>query len=188
MWQQYFDNLFPVRIDAGQDVLVVEDRRPSDGLLLSVVLTAGSLFVSALLFRSSIDSRIYWPLILFLLPAPVFGVRSLLLPFREKYVFDRGRGTYAFTRQSVLKKETTEGDAGQIRAVQLERRAVTTEHGTREIYRVALRLRHGLLLGASDTLVLREETPVGSRFESEARIAYAIADFLRVPVPETVNV
>ena len=188
MWQQYFDNFFPVDINPQQDQLVIEDRRPGDNLLLSIVLALGALFISAALFRPLIAGGIYWPLVLFLLPAPIFGVRSLLLPFREKYVFNKGQGTYTFTRQSALKRETTEGDLSQIRAVQIERRAVTTDNGTREVFRVALLLSQGLLLGMPDTLVLREETPVASGYESEARIAYAIANFLQVPVPEMVDV
>ena len=187
MWRQYLDRFFPVNIETQADVLVIEDRRLSDGLLLSVARAAGSLVFSATIFQPSIASGIYWPLVLFLLPAPIFGVRSLLLTFREKYVFDKGRDTYTFMRRSVLKSRTTEGSLSLIRAVQLERRTVTTEHETREIFRVALLLQQGLLLGASDTLLPREDTALGSTYESEARIAYAIANFLNLPVPETVN-
>jgi len=43
------------------------------------------------------------------------------------------------------------------------------------------------LLGSSDVLLLREATTVGSRYETEARIGYAIANFLRLEVPETVS-
>jgi len=187
VWRQYLDRFFPVNIETKGDVLVIEDRRPGDGLLLSLALAAGSLTFSALIFQPSISSRLYWPLILFLLPAPIFGVRSLLLTFNEKYVFDKSRDTYTFTSRSVLKSRTTESSLSLIRAVQLERRTVVTEHETREIFRVALLLQQGLLLGASDTILLKEDTAVGSSYESEARIAYAIADFLRLPVPDTVN-
>lgn len=187
MWHEYLDRFFPVNIETKADVLVIDDRRLSDGLVLSVALAAGSLVFSALIFQPSIASGIYWPLVLFLLPAPIFVVRSLLLTFREKYVFDKGRDTYSFTLRSALKSQTTEGSLSLIRAVQLERMTVTTEHETREIFRVALLQQQGLLLGASDTLLLREGTALGSSYESEARIAYAIADFLHLPVPDTVN-
>ncbi|HWP42770.1 MAG TPA: hypothetical protein VNO14_06020 [Blastocatellia bacterium] len=53
---------------------------------------------------------------------------------------------------------------------------------------VLLHLRHGLLLGAPDTMVLREATPIHSYYESEARIANAIAEFLKLPAPVIVNV
>jgi hypothetical protein len=187
VWRQYLDGFFPVQIETKADVLVIEDRWPSDGLWLWVTLAAGSLVFSAIIFRPSIASRIYWPLVLFLLPAPIFGVKSLLSTLRVKYSFDKGRDTYTFTRRSALKSQTTEGSLSLIRAVQLERRTVTTEHETREIFRVALLLQQGLLLGASDTLLLREDTALGSSYESEARIAYAIADFLNLRVPETVD-
>ena len=179
--------MFRVNIETKADVLVIEDRRPGDGLLLWVALAAGSLVFSALIFRPSIASRLYWPLVLFLLPAPIFGVKSLLSTWREKYVFDKGRDTYIFTRRSVLKSRTTESSLSLIRAVQIERRSVATAHGTREIFHVALLLQQGLLLGASDTILLREDTGLGSSYESEARIAYAIANFLNLRVPETVD-
>jgi hypothetical protein len=188
VWQQYLDRFFPVNIETKANVLVIEDQRLSDGLVLSVALAAGSLVFSVLIFRPSIASGIYWPLVLFLLPVPIFGVRSLLLTFREKYIFDKGQDSYIFMHRSILKSQTTEGSLSQIRAVQIERRTTTTEHGTSELFRVALLLRQGLLLGASDILLLREDTAVGSCYESEARIAYAIANFLQLPVPETVNV
>ena len=187
MWRQHLDSFFPVNIETKADVLVIEDRRPSDGLVLSLTLAAGSLFIAALIFRPSITSGIYWPLVLLLLPAPIFGVRSLLLTLRARYIFDKGRDTYAFTHRSVLKSRTTEGSLSLIRAVQIERRTVTTEHETSEIFQVVVLLQQGLLLGASDTMPLREDRAVGSSYQSEARIAYAIANFLHLPSPDTIN-
>jgi hypothetical protein len=92
-----------------------------------------------------------------------------------------------------IKSQTIEGSLSQIRAVQIERRVVTTTtedsgSSTRELFYVTLLLRQGLLLGASDTVHLRTDAPLGSRYASEAQIAYAIANFLKLPVPETVNV
>ena len=191
MWEQYLDRFFPVKIDAQTDVLLIEDKRPGDGLLLSVVLAAASLFISALMFRPAIASGIYWPLVLFLLPFPVFGVRSLVLPISERYVFDRGLDTYSFSRRSILKSTTTEGSLSQIRAVQIERRVVTTTWdsvSTKELFYVTLLFQQGLLLGASATVHLREDSPLGSRYEIEAQIAYAIANFLKLPAPDTVTV
>lgn len=187
MWHQYLDRFFPVNIETKADALVIEDRRPSDGLVLSVALAAGSLFFAALLYPPLNASGIYWPLLLFLVPAAILGASSLLLPFREKYVLDKSQDTYAFTRRSVLKSQTTVGSLSEIRAVQIERTTATTEHETREMFRVALLLRQGLLLGSSDVLLLREATTVGSRYETEARIAYAIANFLQLAVPETIS-
>ena len=193
MWEQYLDRFFPVKIDAQADVLFIEDKRPGDGLLLSLVLAATALVISALMFRPAIASRLYWPLLLFLLPVLIFGVRSLLLPISERYVFDRSLDTYSFSRRSILKSRTTEGMLSQIRSVQIERARVVTTAGdsgssTKELFYVTLLLQQGLLLGASDTVHLREESALGSRYESEAQIAYAVADFLKLPVPETVTV
>jgi hypothetical protein len=187
VWHEYLDRFFPVNIEAKADVLVIEDRRFSDSLVLSVALAAGSLFFTALLYPPLNASGIYWPLLLFLVPAAILSARSLLLPFREKYVLDKSKDTYAFTRRSVLKSQTTVGSLSEIRAVQIERTTATTDNETREIFRVALLLRQGLLLGSSDVLLLREAPTVVSRYETEARIGYAIANFLQLAVPETIS-
>jgi len=188
LWQLYRERFFPINISTQKDVLVIDDRRPGDNLLLFVTLLVGSLFISAILFRPLIANGIYWPLALFLLPTPIFAVKSLRRSFREEYVFDKSLETYTFKRRSVLKSLTTQGDLSQIRAVQIERTTVTTEHRTEEVFRVVLLLRQGLLLGASDILPLREGLPLGSTYESEAQIANAIANFLDLGVPETVDV
>ena len=189
MWQQYLDSFFPLSIETKGDVVLIEDRRPSDGLVVSATLAAVSLVFSALIFRPAIASGIYWPLILFFLPAPIFGVKGLLLPFREKYVFDKGQDSYIFMHHSLLKSQTTEGSLSQIRAVEIERSTVrTTKSGTREIFSVALLLQQGLLFGASDSVLLRKGTAVISSYERETKIASAIAEFLQLPVPEMVNI
>ncbi|MBA2734597.1 MAG: hypothetical protein H0U54_17180 [Acidobacteria bacterium] len=188
LWQLYRERFFPINISTQRDALVIDDRRPSDDLLLFVTLLVGSLFISAILLRPLIANGIYWPLALFLLPAPIFAVKCLRRSFREKYVFDKSQETYTFKRRSVLKSPTTQGDLSLIRAVQIERTRVTTEDRTKEVFRVVLLLRQGLLLGASDSLPLREGLPLGSTYESEAQIANAIANFLDLGVPETVDV
>lgn len=192
MWRQYFDRLFPVNINTQSDVLGIDDRRPNGEMVLSVSLMAIALFVSAMIFRPAIADGIYWPLAIFLLPAPIFAVRSLLLPIREVYVFDKGRDTYSLRRRSVLKSRTIQGSLSQIRAVQIERRLVVSggkyHSRTREIFRVALLLHHDLLLGASDTLVLRDDWPLGSCYESESQIANAIANFLDLPIPQIISI
>ncbi len=189
MWPQYLDKFFPVKITTQSDVLVIDDRRPSDDLALSVLFMALAVFVSAMIFRPLVADGLYWPLAVFLLPALIFSVRSLLLPIREVYVFDKGRDTYRFRRWSVLKRRTTQGSLSQIRAVQIEKQVLRARKGQsrKELFRVALLLHHSLLLGSSDTLVLREDWPLGFSYGSEAQIAFAIANFLNLPTPETIT-
>jgi hypothetical protein len=188
VWQRLLDRFFPIDIESKVDVLVIEDRRPGDGFVVSVMVAACSLFISAILFKPVVSSGIYWPLVLFLAPAPFFVVNCLLASLREKYVFDKCQNLYRFTRRSVVNSKTTEGMLTDIRAVQIERRVVSsTENQTREIFRVALLLDQGLRLGSSDIIHLREGTPVGSNYANEAQMASAIAKFLKLPPPETVT-
>lgn len=190
VWQRLLDRFFPVEIGEKPDLLVIEDRRPGDGFVVAVTVAALSLAVSAILFRPLVSSGIYWPLALFLAPALFFTVKSLLATLRERYVFDKGQDKYIFTRRGVVKSKTTEGILSEVRAVQIERTVVSsTEPGqqSREVFRVALLLGKGMRLGSSDVVHLREGTPVGSNRENEARMASAIAKFLKLPPPETVN-
>ena len=190
IWREYLNKFFPVNIKTQPGVLVIDDRRPSDGMVLCVVLIASSLFISALLFRQMIAYGFYWLLALFLLPALVFGIRSLLLPIRELYIFDKNNDTYLIRRWSALRRQTTQGSLSQIRAVQIERRLLSggEHHGTREVFRVALLLHQGLLLGASDSLLLREDSALDFSYGSESYIASAIANFLELPSPETITI
>jgi hypothetical protein len=186
--QLYRERFFPINVsNTRADALVIEDRRPSSGLVISVVLLAGAVLASALVFRPAIANGIYWLLALCLLPIPILAWKSLRLPWREQYVFDKAQNAYTFIRRGISKAETTEGDLREIRAVQIERRRVTTEHGTEEIFRAVLLRRQGLLLGASDVVPLRESSPIGASYESEAQLASAIANFLNLPGPETVD-
>lgn len=188
MWQ-YFERLFPVIIDVKAGVLRVHDRRPSEGLLLSVFIMTGSLLVSAMIFRSTLDAGIYWLPALVILPAPIFAVRSLILPIRAVHVFDKGQNLYRLSCRTALRSKSTQGDLSEIRAVHIERRVITSvEHtDSREIYRAVLLLHNSLLLGASDTVPLREEEPLGSSYDIEAQIARSIANYLELRVPEVIE-
>jgi hypothetical protein len=115
-----------------------------------------------------------------LVAALVFIIRGT---FREVYVFDKTRDAYIFTRQSVLKKDVLEGSASQFRAVQLQLRS-TEDNDT---YMVTL-LMQGMLLGQSDTQILRESPPVFNSYDAEARIANAIAKFLAIDRAHDVSV
>ena len=190
VWQRLLDRFFPINIETERDVLVIEDRRPGDGFIVSVMIAAFSLFLSAILFKPLVSNGIYWPLVLFFAPAPIFIVKGLLSSLREKYVFDKGQDKYSFTRRSIVKSKTTEGILSEVRAVQVERTVVSStdgEHQPREIFRVALLLGKGMRLGSSDIVHLREGTPVGSNHENEAQMASAIASFLKLPPPETIK-
>jgi len=43
VWQRLLDRLFPVEIEEKPDALVIEDRRPGDGFVVSVTIAALSL-------------------------------------------------------------------------------------------------------------------------------------------------
>ena len=185
--QLYTERFFPIDVTTRADTLVIEDRRPSGGLAVSVMLLAAALVASALVFRPAIANRIHWLLALCLLPIPILVWKSLVLPWREQYSFDKARNVYTFSRRSISKVKTTEGDLGEIRAVQIERRKVDTEHRTAEVFRAVLLLSQGMRFGSSDVLPLRESSPIGASYESESKLASAVASFLNLPGPETVD-
>ena len=117
-------------------------------------------------------------------------VRALFEPFRETYIFDKRIDTYTFVRRTLIKSETEQGSLSQFRAVQIERRRVSTDNGTSEIFSVALLKNEGLLFGSPSTAILREgdSQPIFSNFSTESRIAIAISSFLNFSSTDVVDV
>ncbi len=176
-----------VWIVSRDDVLVIEDRRPTlrtalaFGLLIAlIVVMAQSWLAHNLKFDA-------WTISLF---AAIFVVAVFLAVkdnFREVYVFNKKTDTFTFTRQSVLNKDVLEGSASQFRAVQVERRVTKGGSFDKTTYMVAL-LVGGMLFGQSDTQVLRETPPFLNFLSTEKRIANAIAKFLAIPLQSVVDV
>lgn len=176
----FFNYLFPVKIIRLDDVLIIEDRRPTAALFVSGlvgILTLGFIIPATV---ELISLGFLWVVL-------VFGGMGIFLigycltrTFREIYVFDRAKDTYTFTRQSAFKKDVIEGALSRFRAVQVQRKEVSGESGTQEIYHVALLEQGGLLFGSSGTQLLREDPPIFNSFEAESRIAGAITSFLSV--------
>jgi len=163
MFEAWFNRIFPVRIERQNLVLIIKDTRPSDIFLLSVVIVAGSLLITAFVFRPLIASGIYWPFLLFFLPAPIFIVKVLISPLRAIHIFDKSGDIYSFTTRSILKSRTTEGSVSEIRGAQVERRVNTNPENseTTETYRAVLLLKQGLLFGSPDVQPLREDSTMG---------------------------
>jgi len=178
-----------VWIISRDDVLVIEDRRPT----LRTALSFGALFVIVVmavwswLTKSLKLDEISIPFIIVVIAvAAFFAVKD---NFREVYVFNKKTDTYTFTRQSVLRNDVLEGSASQFRAVQVERRRTegNSDQFDTEKYMVAL-LMQGMLLGQSDTQILRENPPLLNSLAAEKRIANAIAKFLDIPRQGVVDV
>lgn len=189
MWRDWVNKVFSVHSETKSGVLRIRDRRPSDIFLLSVTITAVSLLISGSILRPSLSFGIYWPVVLLFLPAPIFGVKSLLSPLHAIHVFDKQRGVYSSTLRTALKSKTIEGDMSQVRGVQVERRVTTNteEAGSTETYRTVLLLKQGLLFGSPDIVPLREDSPVGSYYETETQIAGAISGYLALDVAQLVD-
>jgi hypothetical protein len=189
VWQLWFERIFPVRIERQADVLRIDDRRPSDSFLFSVVITATSLIVSAMIFQPTVAYGIYWPFALFLIPAPIFGVKSLMSPIRATHIFDKHKDHYEFRQRTVLKSQTFEGNVSQIRGVQVERRITgnSADNTSKEVFRAVLLLRQELLFGTPDVVPLRENYPLGSYYETETQIASAITNYLELEIAQLVN-
>lgn len=182
--------IFPVYIITRDDVLMIEDRRPTLSMFLS-----GVGFIAILGYVGPVVVGDWVGIDLGQKPKelPFFFIGAFLIvilffvvrgTFREVYVFDKTRDVYTFTRQSVIKKDISEGSLSQFRAVQVERRP-NDEGG--EKYMVAL-LMQGLLLGASDTQILREKPPVFNSVAAETRIANSISKFLNIKRQGVVDV
>ena len=173
--------LVGVYIHDRNDVLVIEDRRPTRNMFFSMLGFLAMLgfvlaYVLTLLTNFNIGLKfnaISWTFFgAALVAALYFGISGT---FREIYVFDKPNDTFTFTRQSVFNKDVLQGSLSQFRAVQIERR---TDDDS-QIYMVAL-LTQGLLLGQPETQFLREKRPLFNSRAAESRIATAISKSLNI--------
>ena len=189
MLEGIFNRIFPVRIERQNLVLIIKDTRPSDIFLLSVLIAAGSLVITGILFRPLLASGIYWPFLFFLLPAPIFIVKALISPLGATHIFDKSSDVYSFTTRSILKSSSTEGSVSQIRGAQVERRVNThpETNETTEKYRAVLLLKQGLLFGSPDVQPLREDSTAGAYYDIEAEVAAAITNYLALNMAEVVD-
>jgi hypothetical protein len=178
--------LFGVRIIARDEVLYIEDRRPTFKTFIAWVFVSAIIAVAGWGWLSGslkIDAISMTGSGVALAIALYFTVRS---NFRETYVFNKKADSFVFTRQSLLRKDEIEGSASQFRAVQVELR---TRHAgdDREYYMVAL-LCQGPLFGQSQTQILREDPPMLNTRASANCIASAISKFLGIPRQGVVEV
>jgi hypothetical protein len=178
--------LFGVSIVAGDDVLFIEDRRPTFMMFLSVAFAITVVVIAGWTwFTSGIKIDVFTVG----LTVVAFGAAAYFCTrgnYRETYIFNRKTDSFVFTRQSVLNKDVLEGSASQFRAVQVELRT-GSGNDDREYYMVAL-LCQGLLFGQSDTQILREDPPMLNTRATANRIANAISKFLDIPRRGTVEV
>ncbi len=174
--------LVGVRIITRPDQLIIEDRRLTWPMLLSMLGVV--LFPLAFVFRYfvgegvAIDSTGNWLLGVATLVCIALSFRGTL---RELYVFDKPSDTYHFARQFLYKKEVIEGTISQFRGAGVV--TTVTEDGEgneRTRHSVVLR-QTGLLFGASPDQPIRESKPALNFWKTEARIAQAIHKFLDIP-------
>jgi len=189
MLRDWFNRIFPVRIQRQHTVSLIKDTRPSDIFLLSVIFAAASLLLTALVGRLLIAGGIYWVFVVLFLPAPIFIVKALMSPLRAVHVFDKSKDTYSFTTRTILKSQSTEGILSEVRGAQVERRVNTNteDNTTSESYRAVLLLKQGLLFGTPDVQPLREDSTMGAYYETENQIASEITSFLELGKADMVD-
>lgn len=194
--------LFGVRIVDNDNVLYIEDRRPTQGIgfsvgvvLIVVLVEIWGWFTNRLL----IDGLSITFTILPVGAAIYFLIKN---NFRETYIFNKNTDSFTFTRQSLFRSDVLEGSASQFRAVQVLKRIAddrdfaeivsdqftnSDNRSGRVTYMVAL-MCGGLLLGQSETQILRESPPLLSLHSTERRIASAISKFLNIPSEGVIDV
>lgn len=170
------DWLVGVRIIHRPECLYIEDRRPTWPMLLSVVGFAiffGAFALQLLRIDFGLDSFGMWS-------AGIAALVCLGLSFRgtirEEYIFDKPTDSYRFTRRYLYKKEVIEGTLTQFRGAGVK----TFTGDDSESYSVTLH-QGGMFLGGAGDQLLRESTPIMNSWDTEAGIANAIQDFLKIP-------
>ena len=183
--------IFPVRIHREGGVLRIEDRRPSDGFVLAVIIAAFCLISSAMISPPLVGSGIYWPVLILVVPGVIFAVRIFITPVRATYLFDKEKDSYSVIQGSLLRRQSAEGSVSQIRGVQVERHVVsgTDDMGSysKETYRPVLLLKQGMLFGSPDIIPLREDSTIDSSYETATEIAAGITSYLSLNAAESVD-
>jgi hypothetical protein len=195
----YLVGVYIVEFDG---VLTIEDRRPTQKMGVSV---GGLAIVSAMVLWGWLSASLIVDAFTITMTVIMFSVGLFFIArenFREVYIFDKKTDSYTFTRQSLIRRDVMEGTPSQFRAVQVEKRLKDDRDGAdllgdivlkkdsrsgSPIYMTAL-LMQGLLLGQSDTLILRNAPPFISTQRTESRIANAIGKFLDIPREGIVDV
>jgi len=178
--------LFGVRIVARDEVLYIEDRRPTFKMFLSIAFAVAVVVIAAWTWFTSgirFDMFTIGVTVVPFAAAANFCIRG---NYKETYIFNKTTDSFIFTRQSVMNKDVLEGSASQFRAVQVELKTGASDDD-REYYMVAL-LCQGPLFGQSETQVLREDPPMLNTRATANRIASAISKFLDIPRQGVVEV
>ncbi|MEP6850010.1 MAG: hypothetical protein ABI999_14220 [Acidobacteriota bacterium] len=174
------DYIFPVYIIRREEVLVIEDRRPTRTMFFSI---AGLLAIVAFGIWGWFSHRVVLDTFTFTLFGGAVAVALFFCirgNFRETYIFDKSKDTYFFTRQSVFKKDVIQGSASQFRAVEVIDKVTYTDDDEVHTFHAALLQQPGLLLGTDETVILRESAPIYNRRQTEERIARVLSSFLDV--------
>ncbi|MFL6466578.1 MAG: hypothetical protein ACJ72Z_01330 [Pyrinomonadaceae bacterium] len=169
------DWLVGVRIIRRPESLYIEDRRPTWPMLLSVLgflIFLGAFALQFLRIDFGPDSFGMWSAGIAALVCLGLSFRGTL---REVYIFDKPTDTYHFIRRYLYKKELIEGTLTQFRGAGV--RTFTAEDS--ESYSVTLH-QGGMFLGGAGDQLLRESTPIMNSWDTEARIANAIQEFLNI--------
>ena len=179
--------LFGVRIIVRDEVLYIEDRRPTFAVGASIGAVVVVIAFAAWGWWTRTIVLDWFTGVITIAPVIVALFFLIKGNYREVYVFNKRTDSFTFTRQSVLRRDVLEGSASQFRAVQVELRTSDGDDDRREYYMVAL-LCQGPLFGQSDTQILRESPPLLNTRATANRIASAISKFLDIPRQGVVEV
>ena len=180
--EKIFRSLFQVFITDRDDVLYIEDRRPTPLLLSSGLGAIGFIIFTVYQLIFVGFGAGLWVIVGMGTVGLILAGMAMSIIFREIYIFDRPTDTFTFTRQSVFKKDVVEGTLSQFRAVQVEKQHVRNTTN----YNVVL-LQQGPFLSGADTYILRENQPLVESLEAESKIATAISEFLKIERLDTLG-
>lgn len=176
IYHNVIDYLFGVYIYDRGDMLVIEDRRPTAGIFISLVGIACIvlfLLVSAALSLFGLGFDVWTGTGAFAGLIATFTVMFLFSlggTLREVYTFDKANDTYRFTRRGIFRSDVLEGSASQFCGVRIDQRNTDED----SVYMVTLLL-GGMLFGQSEAQPLREDPPIFNSYHREAKIAEAIS-------------
>lgn len=182
-----FDSFFPIDINSNDSVLKIDDKR----FVKYVNVIGIGLIAAILLIYLSRSFFLEWGLLVanilvFVILAIISAIVFFLLSrvsYRRISIFNRKENTYQIIRLLPFRVDKEVGKLNEIKYVQIDVTVYsdTDESSTNYLYQTFLVLSDSIVYDNSNMLAV-EEKP-GS-YDSSAKVAFAISEFLQLPNPK----
>lgn len=183
---RFLDRFFPVEIDKREDILTISDKRCFENLTAIGGLIVLALVGLVLLIPFRPD---FWGILILigLLSGMAFLTFKIFrTPYKRFCIFDKNQNIYRIIKVTPTKNNYFDGKLEEIKKVKIEITEYVNRENRDRSYSYQAFLIFNSLMGDDDSnaLAIEENSIFNNRYKISAKIAFAIADFLQLPIPE----